>query len=153
VVLNLAIGQGENDQTVANMARFYTALATDGSLAKPEIVRRNPERIRILKLSDEQMNGLRLAMAGVVSARGTAGSSAIRGVTLAGKTGTAQNAHDRNRDHAWFVGFAPAAEPKIVVAVFLEFGEHGYMAARVASKIIAHYLKVEPELPPTTEGE
>jgi penicillin-binding protein 2 len=153
VVLNLAIGQGENDQTVANMARFYTALATDGSLAKPEIVRRNPERTRILKLSDQQMNGLRLAMAGVVSSRGTAGSSAIRGVTLAGKTGTAQNAHDRNRDHAWFVGFAPADEPKIVVAVFLEFGEHGYMAARVASKIIAHYLKVEPELPPTTEGE
>jgi len=153
VVLNLAIGQGENDQTVANMARFYTALATDGSLAKPEIVRRNPERTRILKLTDEQMNGLRLAMAGVVSSRGTAGSSAIRGVTLAGKTGTAQNSHDRNRDHAWFVGFAPADEPKIVVAVFLEFGEHGYMAARVASKIIAHYLKVEPELPPTTEGE
>jgi len=153
VVLNLAIGQGENDQTVANMARFYTALATDGSIAKPEIVRQSPKRTRILKLSDDQMAGLRLAMAGVVSARGTAGGSVIRGVTLAGKTGTAQNAHDRTRDHAWFVGFAPADDPKIVVAVFLEFGEHGSSAARVASKIIAHYLKVEPELPPTTEGE
>src|SRR4029450_6570803 len=43
-VPNLSIGQGENTQTVANMARFYTALATDGNAARPEIVRRNPER-------------------------------------------------------------------------------------------------------------
>ena len=41
-----------------------------------------------------------------------------------------------NKDHAWFVGFAPADDPKIVVAVLLEFGEHGYRAARIASKII-----------------
>jgi penicillin-binding protein 2 len=153
VVLNLSIGQGENDQTVANMARFYTALATDGSIANPEIVRTSPERTSIMKLSDEQMRGLRLAMAGVVSSRGTAGGSVIRGVTLAGKTGTAQNAHDRTRDHAWFVGFAPAEEPKVVVAVFLEFGGHGSDAARLASKIVAYYLKVEPTAPLVTEGE
>ena len=60
---------------------------------------------------------------------------------LAGKTGTAQNAHDPTRDHAWFVGFAPANDAKIVVAVMLEFGGHGYAAARIATKIIEHYLK------------
>jgi penicillin-binding protein 2 len=153
VVLNLSIGQGENDQTVANMARFYTALATDGAIANPEIVRSNPERTPIMRLSDEQMKGLRLAMADVVSARGTAGASVIRGTTLAGKTGTAQNAHDRLRDHAWFVGFAPVEDPKIVVAVFLEFGGHGSDAARVASRIVSHFLKVEPTIPLVTEGE
>jgi penicillin-binding protein 2 len=152
VILNLSIGQGENDQTVVNMARFYTALATDGMAAKPEIVRRNPQRMRIFQISDRQMAGLRDAMAGVVSARGTAGSAAIRGVVLAGKTGTAQNAQDPKNDHAWFVGFAPFEDPKIVVAVMLEFGGHGWRAARIASKIIESYLKVEPTQLIATDG-
>jgi penicillin-binding protein 2 len=152
-VLNLSIGQGENTQTVANMARFYTALATDGHVARPEIVRRNPERTRIFKLTDAQMDGLRRSMIGVVSSAGTANSARIEGVTLAGKTGTAQNAENPNVDHAWFVGFAPAENPQIVVAVFLEFGEHGYAAAQVASKLIGRYLKKDTVLPPTTEGD
>ena len=152
VVLNLSIGQGENSQTVTNMAYFYTALATDGSAAKPEIVRRNPERKQLFSLTPEQMQGLKNAMAGVVSSRGTAGSAAIQGVVLAGKTGTGQNPH--GKDHAWFVGFAPANDPKIVVAVMLEFGEHGYYAARVASKVIEFYLKQPTSVrPEVTEGE
>ena len=152
VTLNLAIGQGENDQTVVNMARFYTALATDGFAATPEIVKRRPKRTRVLNLTDVQMRGLREAMAGVVSARGTAGGAVIQGVVLAGKTGTAQNAHDLKNDHAWFVGFAPADNPKIVVAVMLEFGQHGSRAARVASRIIEHYLKVAPTQYLQTDG-
>ncbi len=143
--LNLSIGQGKNSQTVLNMARFYTALATDGRAARPEVVARAPERTQLLKLTPEQLAGLRSAMGDVVSGRGTAGSAAIEGVQLAGKTGTAQN--ETPRDHAWFVGFAPQDEPKIVVAVMLWQGEHGYAAARIASKIISHYFKrpaIEP---------
>jgi penicillin-binding protein 2 len=152
VVLNLAIGQGENDQTVVNMGRFYTALATDGMAAKPEIVRRKPERTRVFQLSEQQMLGIREAMAGVVAAGGTAASAQIKGVVLAGKTGSAQNPQDRQHDHAWFVGFAPAEDPKIVVAVMLEFGGHGYRAARIASKIVQAYLKVAPTQLLNTEG-
>jgi len=100
VVLNLAIGQGENDQTVANMGRFYTALATDGSAAKPQIVRRAPERTKIFSLTDRQMAGVRAALAGVVEQGGTAASAAIEGMKLAGKTGTAQNAQDPVNNHA-----------------------------------------------------
>ncbi len=137
--LNLSIGQGENAQTVVNMAKFYTALATDGTIATPSIVRAAPKRERIFDLTPEQLSGMRAALAGVVSERGTAGSARIQGVTIAGKTGTAQN--PPNPDHAWFVGYAPAEDPQIVVAVFLEYGEHGYFAARVASKIIETYLK------------
>ena len=153
VVLSLAIGQGENDQTVVNMARFYTALATDGNSAKPEIVRRDPERTPLFSLPPEQMAALRAALAGVVSERGTAGGSRIEGLIMAGKTGTAQNSQNPDVDHAWFVGFAPADDPKIVVAVMLEFGDHGWRAARVASKIIEHYLKATPAQLLTTEGE
>jgi penicillin-binding protein 2 len=142
--LNLAIGQGANSQTVVNMAKFYTALATDGSAAKPEVVARNPERRKIMNLSDTQLKGLRIAMAGVTSAGGTAASAGIQGLVIAGKTGSAQNTENPEKDHAWFVGFAPADNPKIVVAVFLEFGIHGYLAARVASKIIGFYTKAAP---------
>jgi cell division protein FtsI/penicillin-binding protein 2 len=65
-------------------------------------------------------------------------------VVLAGKTGTAQHMEPGKLDHAWFVGFAPANDPKIVVAVMVEYGDHGYLAARIASKIIAAYLGVVP---------
>jgi penicillin-binding protein 2 len=152
VVLNLSIGQGENAQTVASMARMYTALATDGMAAKPEIVRRAPDRVRMFSLNAQQLASVRAALAGVVSS-GTAASARIKDVVLAGKTGTAQNAHDKVNDHAWFVGFAPADDPKIVVAVMLEFGQHGTRAARIASKIVESYLKVAPTQHLTTEGE
>ncbi|MDQ6717766.1 MAG: penicillin-binding protein 2 [Gemmatimonadota bacterium] len=140
--LNLAIGQGANSQTVVNMAKFYTALATDGTSAKPEIVKGTPERKEIYKLSATQDSAIRAALAGVVEAGGTAAASAIQGVVLAGKTGTAQN--QGKADHGWFVGFAPADKPRIVVAVMLEFGGHGSRAAHIASSVIAHYLKVQP---------
>jgi len=150
--LNLAIGQGRNAQTVLNMARFYTALATDGAAARPRVARGPPVRERLFRLDSAQLAGLRAALAGVVS-RGTAAASRIEGLLLAGKTGTAQNAQDPARDHAWFVGFAPANDPKIVVAVMLEFGGHGTRAARIASKIIAHYLKAAPRQLLSTEGD
>ena len=145
VLLSLSIGQGENSQTVANMARFYTALATDGSMVRPEIVRRQTERTKIINLTPEQMEGLQRAMAGVVSSRGTAAGAQIQGVVIAGKTGTAQSGHFRNGvelNHAWFTGYAPAEDPKIVIAVMLEdVAFHGSVAAQIASKMIEHYLK------------
>jgi cell division protein FtsI/penicillin-binding protein 2 len=115
-------------------------LATDGRAATPSIVRAPPERTPIFQLRPEQLAGLREALAGVVSARGTAAASQIEGVVTAGKTGTAQSAIGRP-NHAWFVGFAPFEEPKIVVAVMLEFGERGGRAARIAKSIFEFYLK------------
>jgi penicillin-binding protein 2 len=150
--LNLAIGQGANSQTVANMAKFYTALATEGTSSTPQLVAKKPEQKKIITLSSEEFAGLRRAMAGVTSAGGTAASANIQGLVIAGKTGSAQNAQNPNKDHAWFVGFAPAEDPKIVVAVFLEYGIHGYFAARVASKIIGHYLGFGGEVIANTEG-
>jgi penicillin-binding protein 2 len=152
VTLNLSIGQGENSQTVVNMARFYTALATDGQAAKPEIVPGSPERVRLFDLDQRHLTRLQQALTDVVG-RGTAAGSRLQGITVAGKTGTAQNAQDAINDHAWFVGYAPAEDPKIVVAVMLEFGGHGSRAARIATRIIEHYLKVRVISMPTTEGE
>lgn len=155
--LNMAIGQGDNAQTIINMARFYTALATDGSAARPEIIRRRPERTKIMNLTTDQLDALRRAMAGVTAEGGTAASAALGGgVTLAGKTGSAQTVSllpgRKQCDHAWFVGFAPVENPKIVVSVVLECGGHGYLAARVASEIIGKYLGVKPVSRIITEG-
>lgn len=153
--LNLAIGQGENSQTVVNLARFYTALANGGDAMTPHVVHAEPERTRLFELDSATLDGVRAALAGVVS-RGTAAASQIQGVVLAGKTGTAQSGRFVNGtelDHAWFAGFAPAVAPKIVVAVMIEYGGHGTRAARIASKIIEHYLKAAPTQFLKTEGE
>ena len=138
VVLSLSIGQADNAQTPVSMARFYTALATDGSAATPQIVSRAPERRQILNLDKTQLAGIQLALADVVS-RGTAAGAQIQGLTIAGKTGTAQV--NGQLDNAWFVGYAPANDPKIVVAIIIEEGLHGSTAARVATKLMERYLK------------
>jgi penicillin-binding protein 2 len=140
--LNLAIGQGANSQTVVNMAKFYSALAMQGEAPRPEIAHLVPQKKQIFKLTQQQDSVLLEGLKAVLEAGGTAGASAIQGLTLAGKTGTAQNTG--GADHGWFVGFAPADHPKIVVAVLLEFGLHGSRAAHIASAIIGHYLKVGP---------
>ena len=142
--LNLAIGQGSNSQTVLSMARFYAALATDGS--EPDsfrIAQRPNKRVKMINLSQAQLLQLRTAMEGVTREGGTAASAALEGVLIAGKTGTAQSGvfvKDIEQNHAWFAGIAPSVDPKIVVVVMLEFGGHGTRAARIASAIIGHYL-------------
>ncbi len=146
LVLSMAIGQGDNSQTILNMARFYTALATDGKAARPQIKTGTPDRVQVFQLTEEQIEQMREALVGVVT-QGTAAASAIKGVQLAGKTGTAQTGQFVNGtelNHAWFVGFAPADKPSIVVAVMIEFGGHGTRAAAIASKIISAYLHVTP---------
>lgn len=144
VILNLAIGQGENAQTVINMARFYAALATDGQLTRPHLVKHAPERKRVFQLDDHQFGALVEGLKEVLRPGGTAALSAIPGIEWAGKTGTAQNPRDPTKDHAWFAGFAPADKPRYVIVVFLEFGEHGSRAARIASTIMKRALGINP---------
>ena len=138
VVLSLSIGQANNAQTPLSMARFYTALATDGQAATPHIVARPPERTRIMNLDSAQLRTVQLALADVV-ASGTAAGAQIQGLTIAGKTGTAQN--PPYKDNAWFVGYAPADNPKIVLAIIIEEGLHGSTAAKVATKLMERFLK------------
>ena len=154
LVLSMAIGQGDNSQTILNMAKFYTALGTDGRAAKPQIKTGVPERTQVIQLTADQMEQMRQALVGVVTS-GTAAASAIKGVQLAGKTGTAQSGkyvNGKELNHGWFVGFAPADKPSIVVAVMIEFGGHGTRAAAIASKIIQAYLHVTPVVDLTVEG-
>ncbi|MDB4876136.1 MAG: penicillin-binding protein 2 [Gemmatimonadetes bacterium] len=143
--LNLSIGQGDNSQTVVNMAKFYSALATDGNEPIPQIRRGPPQKSKLVNLSADQLLQLRKAMMGVVAAGGTAAASAIQGVNIAGKTGTAQTMRfskdGKPLYYAWFAGMAPAEDPKIVVVVMIpNVTFEGSGSAHYATAIIAHYL-------------
>ncbi len=145
VTLNLAIGQGENAQTLVNMVRFYQMLASDGRARPPYIVRPVAGPGATLALTSEQLAGLRQAMINVVE-RGTArGAGRFGGsISIAGKTGTAQNPH--GPAHGWFIGFAPAEKPEIVVGAIVEFAREGPYVAPLVTRVIGHYLGVDTTL-------
>jgi penicillin-binding protein 2 len=137
VTLNLAIGQGENTQTLLNMVRLYQMLASDGKSRVPYLVRPGPGPSDDLELTLDQLAGLRQAMINVVE-RGTARRARMSRLRIAGKTGTSQNPH--GPDHGWFIGFAPAERPEIVVGAVIEFARHGDAIAPIVTRVIAHYL-------------
>ncbi|HEX6107323.1 MAG TPA: penicillin-binding protein 2 [Gemmatimonadales bacterium] len=136
-VLNFSIGQGENTQTLINMVKFYEGLASDGLASAPYVVRPTTSEKRDLGLTQAQLDGLRHSLIAVVE-RGTAAASRRRDLAVAGKTGTAQNAH--GKDHGWFIGFAPADKPELVVGGIMEFGEHGTTVAPYVVRVLRRYL-------------
>jgi len=135
--LNFAIGQGENTQTVIDMTRFYAALASGGKAPTPYLVRPRSNQVRDLGLTADQLAGLRRALIAVVET-GTASASRAMDLAIAGKTGTAQNPH--GDDHGWFVGFAPADHPTIIVGGIMEFAKHGSLVAPYVIKVLHHYV-------------
>ncbi|HEX9487118.1 MAG TPA: penicillin-binding protein 2 [Gemmatimonadales bacterium] len=145
VTLNLAIGQGENAQTLVNMVRLYQMLASDGRARPPYLVHPSAGSTVSLALAPEQLSGLRQAMISVVE-RGTArGAGRFGGsISIAGKTGTAQNPH--GPAHGWFIGFAPAEKPEIVVGAIVEFAREGPYVAPLVTRVIGHYLGVDTTL-------
>ena len=144
VALNLAIGQGENAQTLVQMMRLYQQLASDGRMRPPFVVHpAAPSRAiesATLDITPEQLATLRRAMIAVVE-QGTARGSRLAALTIAGKTGTAQNSH--GADHGWFIGFAPADKPEVVVGAIVEFAQHGTAVAPLVARTIAHYLGID----------
>ncbi len=155
VVLNLAIGQGEDQQPVLRQALFFAALATGRRPIVPHLLRSpDLERKRVdwsLDLSDTQRQQLVNALVSVVNnPKGTAYAFRLKRWTLAGKTGTAQNPH--GPPHSWFVGFAPAEDPDIVIAALVEHGHpniHGTsLAVPYASGLVRHYLEEIHPAPP-----
>ena len=162
--INVSIGQGFMLTTPLQLAVMTARIASRGDLIQPQIVKsingvENPT-IKVTessKISDKHWNYIHESMRDVVhSNRGTA-RGINKGLTynIAGKTGTAQvisiNASDeydrskiseRQWDHALFVAFAPAEDPKIAVALIVENGEHGSSAAApIARTVIDTYIK------------
>ena len=135
--LNFSIGQGENTQTLINMVKFYQGLAGSGMAVTPYIVKPSSSRARSLGLSAKELDGLRHALIAVVE-RGTAAASRHADLAVAGKTGTAQNPH--GDDHGWFIGFAPAEKPELIVGGIMEFAEHGTTVAPYVVQTLRRYI-------------
>ncbi|UCG88604.1 MAG: penicillin-binding protein 2 [Gemmatimonadota bacterium] len=147
VTLNLAIGQGEHSQTVINVVKFFAKLANPhGAAPEPRLVLDDASAEESsLGLTAEQLAGLREALVMVVE-EGTAVGARLSELRIAGKTGTAQNPH--GLPHGWFVGFAPAENPEIVVGAVVEFAEHGSSVAYLVTNIIQRHF-FGPEVQPS----
>jgi len=149
-VLNLAIGQGPNDQTPLKMAQFYLAIARDGSAPTPRLLSSDgpPPGAWALDLTPEALQTMRDGLRTVMEPGGTAYGSSLEHWDLLGKTGTAQNPF--GEDHAWFAGIAGPrnAEPEIVVVVFVEHGQSGSgRAAPLMAKTADFFLRRKYGIP------
>ncbi|MEA2125615.1 MAG: penicillin-binding protein [Solirubrobacteraceae bacterium] len=140
-----AIGQDRDLATPLAMASVGATIANGGVRARPRVVREEPVRTRraVRKGVAAQVRDM---MIGVVRG-GTGTAAALPGVTVAGKTGTAElvptqgGASDPKNTDAWFVAFAPAEAPQVAVAVMLVgAGAGGAAAAPVAREVLAAAL-------------
>ncbi|HXV49158.1 MAG TPA: penicillin-binding protein 2 [Candidatus Binatia bacterium] len=165
--VSVAIGQGYVTVTPLQLANMMAAVANGGKLYRPRIVSKvesvdgttvreyGPELIRTIELKPDTLNRVRNALADVVKA-GTGGMARSPVVEVAGKTGTAQVVEMKgtylkseqltyfNRDHAWFVAYAPAQNPEVAVAVLIEHGGHGgEAAAPMAKKVFEKFVELQ----------
>jgi len=151
--ISVAIGQGALTVTPLQLAYAVGGLAMGGVWYRPHLVKEpaGREAPRVEKIDPQNAGKVVYGMYGVVNEPGGTGVRArLPGISVCGKTGTAQLASSellKNtklgqvlKDNAWFVGFAPCESPEIVVAALYEGGEHGYMAAPIVRDVIKAYF-------------
>lgn len=168
-VANLSIGQGDILISPLQMAQAMSVMANGGFLHQArlvlqvqsidnKVVAAYPDRIREqIPVSPEVREELRRALVGVTSdGLGTAHQAAVKGIEVAGKTGTAQwGPTDRQRIAAWFGGFLPADNPKYSFAALYE-GEPGVKtgggshAAPLIGKLFREIYKTSASKKPTS---
>ena len=176
--ISIGIGQGYNSYTPIQLAQAMAALANDGIIYRPHLVRYitnsktgektliEPEPLRKLDWKPQNIQTIKKAMVGVnkegTGARAFAGAEYESG----GKTGTAQvfslKGTEYNvkklklelRDHALFIAFAPADKPTIALAVLVEHGGFGAQsAAPIARMVIDYYLLGKSPKGPAKDDE
>ena len=176
--ISIGIGQGYNAYTPIQLAQAMAALANNGVMYRPHLVKYitdsktgerrmiEPEPFRTLPWKPEHIETIKKAMVGVntegTGKRAFAGAEYVSG----GKTGTAQvfslrgSEYKANRlrkdlhDHALFIAFAPAEQPKIALAVLVETGGFGAQsAAPIARMVIDYYLLGKTPDGPAKEDE
>ncbi|HZP17027.1 MAG TPA: penicillin-binding transpeptidase domain-containing protein, partial [Terriglobales bacterium] len=154
--------------TPVQLMRAIAAISMGGRLVVPhvadpaglpsnylEVNRYND--VRMLSMDANGWNVITDAMGRVLLPEGTAPSAYIPGIDIAGKTGSAQVVslttrakHQNNDDLAqngWFVGFTPRRNPNIIVCVLFQGGEHGKLAARLATQVIKAYVDKQRRQP------
>ncbi len=156
---HFGIGQGYAATTPIQMLVATSAIANGGYMLQPQVVEDissasgeiirpfTPKISSKLPISEgniaHMVEGMRQA---VENFGATAAKSRIPGISIAGKTGSAEFGEISRRTgqletHAWYVGFAPMNDPKIAVVVFAQRGSGGEVSAPIGGRIIEYYLK------------
>jgi penicillin-binding protein 2 len=167
--VSVAIGQGYVTVTPLQLANMMAAVANGGKLYRPYLVTKvesvegatmreyGPELVRTIELKADTLTRVRNALSDVVNGPGgTGGAARSPLIKVAGKTGTAQVIEMKgaylkseqlsyfNRDHAWFVSYAPVENPQIAMAVLVEHGGHGgEAAAPMAKKVFEKFIEIK----------
>jgi penicillin-binding protein 2 len=171
--LSVAIGQGYVAVTPLQLAQLAAEVANGGIRYRPQFVKEvealdgsvakyyPPVVESRVPISPEILATVRDAMADVVNgAGGTAHKAALPGITVCGKTGTAQVVGDKGsftagmaedkipekyRDHAWLIAFAPKDHPQIAIACLVEHGGHGGSAAGpIVHDVMQRFFQLHP---------
>ncbi len=147
----VAIGQERLQVTPLQMALVAAGVANGGSLMRPHLVQevkdrdgrtvrkeKPSEQSRVMKEGTAAQLG---AMMANVVEEGTGTAAALQGISVAGKTGTAEVGTVINQ--AWFIGFAPAGDPRVAIAVTVErtTGQGGTVAAPIAKSVMESLLR------------
>jgi penicillin-binding protein 2 len=139
---NYSIGQGYLLLTPVQLARIYAAIANGGKLVTPRLLKGANEATP-MKLPEGPLAIVREGIEEVVR-RGTGRRAGQYGVSVAGKTGTAQNPH--GEDHAWFVGYAPVENPRYVAVALVEAGKAGSaVAGPIVGEILGYLHRYDTE--------
>lgn len=163
--LNMAIGQGYTLVTPLQVARFFAGIVNGGKLLKPLLLKDEKTEVQAeIPLSSDQIARLKQALVQTVNNnRGTCRRLRTKGVTVGGKTGTAQvvrltdelkalkddDIPYRFRDHAWMAAIAEKDGKRFAIAALVEHGLHGGSGAGPVVKAVIDYLfKGEVRLKP-----
>lgn len=148
-----AIGQGTNNYTTVGLARYVTAVANSGAVYDLTLLQKitdsnnniileySPTLIRTVDLPNAHWNAIHKGMRNVALKKAYYNNL---GVSVAGKTGTAQESKKRT-NHALFVSYAPFESPEITISTRIPFGYTSDYAANVTSEIYKYYYGLEDE--------
>jgi len=170
--LSFAVGQGYLNTTPLQLLMLISIVANRGRILLPQVVERveniygdvlkeyPPVEIGRANISEKTFQIVQEALLGVVNEpKGTGWASHLKTIRVAGKTGTAQvvklpphfkrgdmsRLPPKFRDHGWFVAYAPYEDPQIAIAVLVEHGGFGAVAAApIAKKVMEKFFNLEP---------
>src|ERR1700727_3526264 len=166
--ISVGIGQGAVAITPVQLLRAISAISMGGRMVVPHVV--DPQELpsgyvetshvsetKSVPIDPNGWTFITDAMSRVLLPEGTAPSAHVVGIDIAGKTGSAQivslatRARFKNSEelaqNGWFVGFTPRRNPDIVVCVLFEGGEHGKLAARLATQVLKAYVDKQRRAP------
>ena len=141
---NLSIGQGFLLVTPLQIGMYTAALANCGKLYRPRLVQspgtENGELVREVSIPEQNLKIVRGGMYDVINAAHGSGRRArVPGISIAGKTGTAEyGPRSARRKHTWMISFAPFEDPQLALAILVEDGQSG---GRTVGPMIAETMR------------